>query len=328
MNPVPPFGAGSPVDPRKWSAATIDDRAAWNYRLRPPARAALARAAHELGDDPRVIVHRAAPEAAVEAWQDDLAPVREALEHGRGFAILDEFAEPGTGPGLLQAAYWLLGHSLGRPVGQNVAGTLLYDVRDYGEDVARGARFSVTSAASGFHTDNSFGDGVVDYVGLLCLCPARSGGVSQLVSGWVVHDVLRRDHPEEVAVLGQPFHVDRRGGVRDGEPPTARHPVLRDDGREPTYRYLRHWIEAGHQKAGEPLTAAQVRALDVLDGVLGDPALRVEFLLGAGQILFINNRWLLHSRTAFEDGGGAEKRHYVRLWVQSRGDAGGGSRRA
>ena len=77
--------------------------------------------------------------------------------------------------------YWLVGQLLGRPIAQNVQGTLLYDVADYGQDVRQGARFSVTNAESSFHTDNSFGEEIADYVGLLCLNPARSGGLSQLV---------------------------------------------------------------------------------------------------------------------------------------------------
>src|SRR5918911_340137 len=88
------------------------------------------------------------------------------------------------------ALYWLVGQLLGRPFVQNVQGTLLYDVRDTGQDVRYGARFSVTNAESSFHTDNSFGDTVLDYVGLLCLNAARSGGLSQLVSGYAVRDEL------------------------------------------------------------------------------------------------------------------------------------------
>ena len=40
------------------------------------------------------------------------------------------------------ALYWLYGQLLGEPFAQNVQGTLLYDVRDTGQDVASGARFS------------------------------------------------------------------------------------------------------------------------------------------------------------------------------------------
>ncbi len=298
-----------------WTAASIDDRPSWYCRLPSAARERLARAARALGAGPRPFTGQALAPDLVAGWDEALAPVREALDRGRGFAIVEDV--PGD-PGEMPAAYWLAGHALGTPVTQNVAGTLLYDVRDYGEDVARGARFSVTRAESGFHTDNSFGDDVVDYVGLLCLRPARSGGVNHLVNGRVVYEELRARHPEVLAVLEQPFHVDRRGGVRPGEGPTARHPVVTRDPDGPTFRYLRHWIEAGHDRAGEPLSPAQSRALDILDDVLCRPDLRVEFLLGPGQALFLNNRWLLHNRTAFEDDPDPEKRrHYLRLWLRA-----------
>jgi alpha-ketoglutarate-dependent taurine dioxygenase len=140
-----------------------------------------------------------------------------------------------------------------------------------------------------------------------------------MVSGYAALDALRREHPEVLETLSRPFHVDRRGGVRDGEAPTVLRPVITGEGPELTYRYLRYWIEAGHDRAREPLTAAQRHALDVLDEVLQRPALRAEFSLEPGQVYFINNRWILHNRTAFEDHPEPERRrHLVRLWLEAR----------
>ena len=83
------------------------------------------------------------------------------------------------------------------------------------------------------------------------------------------------------------------------------------------YRYLRTWIEAGHHKAGVPLTGDQSRSLVALDETLERGDLRVEFMLSPGEMLFINNRWILHNRTAFEDHATpAMRRHYVRLWMR------------
>jgi hypothetical protein len=111
--------------------------------------------------------------------------------------------------------------------------------------------------------------------------------------------------------------VDRRGGLRPGDEPTARFPVLGGDDNELLIRYLRYWIEVGHDKAAQPLTAEQVSALDALDRVAGERPLRVEFMLRPGEMFFINNRWILHNRTAFEDYAEPERRrHYVRLWLQ------------
>ena len=39
-----------------------------------------------------------------------------------------------------------------------------------------------------------------------------------------------------------------------------------------------------------------------------------------GQMLFTNNHWILHNRTAFEDYPEPERRrHYVRLWLNRKG---------
>jgi alpha-ketoglutarate-dependent taurine dioxygenase len=307
-------------DPRTWRAATIDEPAAWYVPLSDGCRAVLERRVAEW--------HRAAvpgPPTAITVSEADRAEadetvrtLRDVLESGRGFAIVTGLSLEKVAPGDAQAMYWIVGQLLGVPMVQNVQGTLLYDVRDTGQDVAYGARFSVTSSESTFHTDNSFGESVLDYVGLLCLSPAKSGGLSQNVSGLAAIAELSRSDPAVLETLSRPFHIDRRGGIRPGEEPTVRYPVIARDGREVLFRYLRYWIEVGHQKAGLPLSAEQLHALDTLDRVLARPELRVEFALRPGQMFFINNRWILHNRTAFEDDPAPERRrHLVRLWVQA-----------
>jgi len=218
-----------------------------------------------------------------------------------------------------QLTYWLFGQLLGDPFAQNVQGALLYDVRDTGQSLSEGARFSVTNYESSFHTDNSFGDEVLDYVGLLCLRTAKAGGRSQMVNGYAVFDELQSNHADALETLCQPFHVDRRGGVRPGDSPTVRFPVMERRNGELLFRYLRYWIEEGHKKAGEPLTRVQLEALDRLDAVLAHPELRVEFDLRPGDMYFINNRWILHNRTAFQDHAEPDRRrHLARLWLKAR----------
>lgn len=304
--------------PVAWRAATVDEPKSWYHLLSSRFLAAVDQTLRRLREQPRRTTDLRAAEEPCAACSDELEPVRNALEAGRGFALLRVPPEKRYSPADLQVCYWLIGGLLGHPVEQNAQGTLLYDVRDTGQDVRYGARFSVTNAESTFHTDNSFGSGVVDYVGLLCLRPARQGGLSQVVSGYSAHNELLARHSDVLELLYQPWHIERRGGLRPGETPTAEYPVLSRDGRGLTYRYLRYWIESGHEKVGRPLSATQRRALDTLDGVLNDPALRVEFALEPGDMFFVNNRWILHNRTAFEDHPEPElRRHLVRLWVGS-----------
>lgn len=305
------------TDARAWQASTIDERASWYYALPERYSSAVDRTIQKWRHSSRPLTELVASEYLDAACAEDLEPVRKLLERGRGFAILSGVPrERYSGPEF-QEIYWLVGQLLGHPVEQNVQGTLLYDVRDEGKDVRRGARFSVTSAETGFHTDNSFGETVVDYVGLLCLNAAKEGGLNQVVSGYTLHNELLARHPDVLAILYQPFHIDRRGGVRPGDPPTIASPILRWDGQELLWRYLRYWVEVGHEKADQPLTAAQKRALDILDGVLRERELHVEFALKPGDMFFTNNRWVFHNRSAFEDHAEPERRrHYVRLWLR------------
>jgi alpha-ketoglutarate-dependent taurine dioxygenase len=303
-------------DPRAWTAATVDDPRSWSYPLPEACLAAFDAARRDRQQSPRPLTVIRLAESVRSEWAKALRSVREALEIGRGFAIVE--APPGgrlSGDDA-QLMYWLVGQSLGRPFEQNVQGTLLYDVRDTGQDLSKGARFSVTNYESSFHTDNSFGTEVLDYVGLLCLQTAKSGGQSQVVSGFAVHEDLMARRPEVLETLYEPFHIDRRGGIREGESATIQFPVIQRERGELLFRYLRYWIEVGHEKARRPLTVAQVTALNVLDECLNRRDLRAEFELKPGDMYFINNRWILHNRTAFEDHPEPERRrHLVRLWL-------------
>jgi alpha-ketoglutarate-dependent taurine dioxygenase len=305
------------TDARAWRATTLDLGTAWYYPLSERCRAALDETNEKLRQEPRPVTQLRVDETPCAACAEDLQPVRHALESGRGFAIIGGLPCERYTDAEQQAAYWLLGQLLGRPVEQNVQGTLLYDVRDTGQDVRYGARFSVTNAETGYHTDNSFGDAVVDYVGLLCLRPAKTGGLNQVVSVYSLHNELLARQADALAVLYQPFHFDRRGGLRPGDAPTVQFPIFHWDGAGLVCRYLRYWIEAGHDKAGRPLTAEQTAALAALERVATEPALRAEFGLKPGDMFFVNNRWILHNRSAFTDHDEpGRRRHYVRLWLE------------
>jgi alpha-ketoglutarate-dependent taurine dioxygenase len=306
------------TDLRAWTAETCDPPELWRCSLSPAFLAALDDAVRGFDIEARPLTDARFPPPLLTDCRGELAAVFNELESGRGFVILGALRADQLAAREQALRYWLIGQALGVPFEQNVQGTLLYDVRDTGQGVAYGARFSVTNAESTFHTDNSFGETVLDYVGLLCVRGARSGGLSQIVSGLTVYRELLATRPGVIEELSRPFHVDRRGGVRPGEPPTIRFPIVERRGDELLFRYLRYWIEAGHQKVGQPLKAERVAALDALDEVLNRRDLRVEFSLKPGEMLFVNNRWILHNRTTFEDHPEPEKkRHYVRLWLRA-----------
>jgi hypothetical protein len=78
----------------------------------------------------------------------------------------------------------------------------------------------------------------------------------------------------------------------------------------------------GFRPAGLPsLTLRQNVALDAVHFAASSKALRLEYQ--PGDVLFFNNRRVLHGREAFEDGGGASgNRHLLRLWLRDEDLAG------
>ena len=84
---------------------------------------------------------------------------------------------------------------------QKLNGQMFYDVMDTGAKLKPGSgiRPTVTNVDLRFHNDNSYNETPPDYVCLLCLHPARQGGVSQVMSVATVHQALEERFPELMA---------------------------------------------------------------------------------------------------------------------------------
>ena len=259
----------------------------------------------------------ASPELLQE-WSGCFVNVLAELNAGRGFILLERVPVESFSDEQFRRVYWRIGQSLGRPIEQDIEGTLLYDVRDTGQSVGEGARFSVTNAESSFHTDAAFADKPPEFVGLLSLRSAVSGGESQLVSAYTLHNSLVNEAPDLMDTLYEDFSFDRRGQFHPGEPELMVAPVFRWDGIELDTRYLHYYITEGH-KAGVRLSDKQIDSLDRLLDIVSRPEMSVTFSLKPGQMLFTNNHWILHNRRAFEDHTEPDsRRHYIRLWLNRR----------
>ncbi|KOU23259.1 hypothetical protein ADK52_18720 [Streptomyces sp. WM6372] len=212
---------------------------------------------------------------------------------------------------------------------QDGAGALLRDVRDRGVRLGEGAtgRYSDSRQGGSLHTDAAHRPGrLPDIFALFCVRQASSGGALVTVH---VSDLLEilRDHPGELAALRLPVHFDTRDDT-PGVPLTTERPVLEfKDGRERMY-YLRDYIEIGHRHPHVPqLTPEQIKALDLLDSLLERRDLQTHGRLAPGEMIFIDNRSIVHGRTAFDearpvDGG----RLMLRTWIglrERRGSAAG-----
>ena len=260
---------------------------------------------------------------ALQAFAESL---RKELGKGSGLALLRGFRIDRYTPEEAAMLYWGVGSALGVTLPQNAKGERLYSVRDEGYSIkkdygATGVRFSKTTESFHFHTDSApnLTGPTPDFIGLFALRTARSGGESLLVSAQTIHNVLLDEHPDVLEHLYRAVHHDRTAEWQPGQPRTLVAPVLRFE-RRLQMRYMRFYIERGHEKAGVPLSAEQVAAFDCLDRVMDRPDLFLRIALEPGDMLFLNNHLVLHSRTAFEDHPEPHRRrHYARIWMQAPG---------
>jgi hypothetical protein len=212
-----------------------------------------------------------------------------------------------------ELALWVLGLHLGIPIPQNDAGDLLVHVRDDGLDFANPTvRGYQTRQRLEYHSDSS------DIVGLLCRHPAKTGGVSTLVSATAIHDEVERRRPDLAAVLREPWWFDRRKGDTP-ENFFQRRICAYEGGRLYTH-YGRAHIESAVRGPGvPPLSPAQIEALDLVDELTNDPDFVLNMSFRVGDVQFLNNYLVMHARTDYEDWPEPErKRDLLRLWLTVR----------
>ncbi len=253
-----------------------------------------------------------------------MARTREILGSGVRFAVVDRQPLDDMTAEEATRIYWLLASMIARPVAQKLDGTLVYDVLDTGQQAlpGSGVRPDKTNIEIRFHIDNAYNASPPEFIGLLCLRRAMSGGHSRVISFHSIYNRMLSDCPERLPRLCKPFWFDRQREFHPGEIPVFAAPVFEDGGehRGLKARFSIHQINSGYALKGEPVDPQGKAALAALLDLCEDEALSVDFDLEPGQIQFVDNRALGHSRTAFVDHPDpAQKRHLVRLWLRDHG---------
>ena len=306
-------------DPRAWRAETAGDGSDW-YRPLPDEIFDVLQCWLATLPPDQPVTHLILSDEDRLAWSEHLAPAKYDLEFGRGFVILDGLPLASFPSARRSPATGCSGNCWASRSPRTCRARCSMTCATRARIFAAGARFSVTSYESSFHTDNSFGDSILDYVGLLCLKTAKSGGISQNVSGYAVHNALLEEHPDVLAdalsaAARRSARRISRGGVADG-PPAGDRLGWQRAGRALSAVLDRSRAREGRQAAdGRRAAAPSTCSTRSSRG----PSCGVEFSLKPGQMYFINNRWILHNRTAFADHPELERRrHLVRLWLRAR----------
>lgn len=307
--------------PLAWTAATLPPGAG-RVAIDDACLAELDAAAEVMRANPLPVLSLHPRDFALDSCRALMARVKQMLDGGPGFAVVDRLPLDRLTRDDAVRLYWLLGGMLARPVAQKWDGTMIYDVRDMGRPPGDGVRPDVTNYEQSFHTDNSYNLCPPEYVGLLCLGTAMEGGVHRVVSFLSAHNEMLARHRELLPRLYRPFYFDRQREHAPDDVMVTHHPLFDWDGRRLTGRLSRYQVVNGQKLAGEPLDAESEAALDTFDAVMAQPGLAWEHEFAIGQIQFVNNRQLGHKRTAFRDWPNPERRrHLVRLWLRDGGRA-------
>lgn len=295
--------------PVAWKGTDLVRDRSWIYRIGEHGLQDIDRALRDVkrAGLPLEAIGRA--EFPLPSMESDLRGISDELERGRGFVQMKGIPVDRYSEGDVRLLYWGIASHLGSAISQNADGQLIGDVRDLGLDIRKqGVRGYQTNSRSPYHADET------DIVGLLCLRPAKSGGASCLVSSMAIYNALLVRYPWYVALLYRPFTYDWRGEQPAGSAPVYRWPVYEyHDGRL-SCRYSRRMIEFAQQTTGARLTRVEKEAFDALDSLIAELQLDIDF--EAGDIQFLNNYVILHSRTEFEDHPEPERRrHLLRIWL-------------
>ena len=304
-----------------WLAADIRD-ADWRLEADEATRREIDQLVAFLIANPLPILQRRLDDFELPACRQLMQRMKQILDEGVGFAVLDRLPMDDYPVDCLLEVYWLLGQFIGRPVAQKWNGQMIYEVADTGAEYAYGTRGSHTSVELNFHTDNAFARMPPDYVGLFCRHPAKRGGVSRFCSLYSVHQRMQERYPRELERLYQPVLYDRQKEHATDAEPVCLAPYFSWRSGRMFARANASLIRKGYAVAGETMDERLCAALDAIDEVCEADDLWFEAPLESGQIQYLNNREIGHYRSAFEDHDDPErKRHLYRLWHRESGSS-------
>tara|TARA_B100000959_G_C14930021_1_gene603232 strand:+ start:400 stop:1455 length:1056 start_codon:yes stop_codon:yes gene_type:complete len=209
--------------------------------------------------------------------------------------------------------FWGIGAHMGEAQSQSLAGDLLGHVVNLGGKNARYRAYQ-NSTELALHTD------ATDIVGMMCLTPAKEGGLSGYAAAAAIYNELVENYPDALATLCEGFHYHLFGEQAEGESPITEQkvPVFSMKDSYLSISYLRSYIEMAFAEMGKEKTPAEQDALDILDKVAHGSRCYQQFMLAPGDIVLFNNYTILHNRTAFADDDDPDKRrHLLRLWLRA-----------
>ena len=215
--------------------------------------------------------------------------------------------------------YTLIAEILGELIIQNIKQEKIVEIKDVGKSMQSGGRYHETKEGGSHHTASPQWEDVPDYLGLFCVHNAKKGGTNLFLSAYTIHNRILKGRKDLLNILYEKFHFDKRGEFKEGESSTVFEPIFKFKDGKLYFRYLRNYIDAGHDIQNQPLSESQKEALTYLDNFMLEEDMIMSYDLKPDDMVFSDNHWIVHGRTAFEDYDDPNlKRLMLRTWIKDK----------
>ena len=241
----------------------------------------------------------------------------ERLLDGVGLFVIDGICMESFSVKEKTSIYTLASKILGELVIQNIKQEKIVEIKDIGKSMKTGGRYHETKEGGSHHTDSPQWKNVPDYLGLFCVHNAKKGGTNLFLSAYTIHNRILQERKDLLDIFYEKFYFDKRGEFKDGESPTVFQPIFELKNKKLFFRYLRNYIDAGHDIQNQPLSQPQKDALTYLDNLMRMEDITLKYDLKPGDMVFSDNNWVVHGRTSFEDYDDENlKRFMLRTWIK------------
>lgn len=298
------------VDPAGWYPADLAANDDWIYELSAPEITELRAAVADV-EARGLDIWRVRPgDFSTPRLDDGLAALYDEVLNGRGFVLIRGVPIADFTKTQAAIAFWGIGTRFGRALSQNPKGHMLGHVKDFGADYNDpNVRGYQTRAEMTFHGDQC------DYVALVCIHPAKSGGGSRIASAITLYNEMVKSCPDLVEELTAEYYFSRHGEIPPGEKPWYKLPIF---SFHQGYLSVRapgaHVMKSQGLPGVPPFTEKQLAAITAFRETVKGIYFEMDFRPGDIQIL--HNHLMLHTRSEFVDWPELErKRHLMRLWL-------------
>ncbi|MFY0593567.1 TauD/TfdA family dioxygenase [Roseivirga sp.] len=235
-----------------------------------------------------------------------------------GYVIIKNFDKDITDLDALKVRFRELCDAIGDPVAHDSLNSIIWDIKSNANSKSFIKTYSEHSHEAELHTDSQYSFYPEDYFGLLTLKKANcGGGVSYLLSLPDILNELRSDPSVEkyeklLREEDYPFVVPNVFKKNESEEREYNWgPILREN----EIRFRVDTFEKAIAENPDFCTAEQIEAYQVLKKIILESANIKRFYLEDRDLIFINNKTMLHGRNSFQD----PERHLLRIRLNKKG---------